>query len=110
MSRVPYPAEEEPSDVPTLPEVSTQKAARGGFPLLRSNGDPVQLTSVPAGLDARAVLVTSLTGNRVASLPWNGGNVSVASLPDGAYTLSSVSKNGATHRLAMLMVKRKLKK
>ncbi|MBR2103626.1 MAG: family 10 glycosylhydrolase [Prevotella sp.] len=110
MSRVPYPADEEPSDVPTLPEVSMQKAARGGFPLLRSNGDPVQLTSVPSGLDARAILVTSLTGNRVASLPWNGGNVSVASLPDGAYTLSSVSKNGATHRLAMLMVKRKLKK
>ena len=56
--------------------------------------------------DAKYILLETLQGTPVATLPWKGESIRLNNVPNGCYWLRSLGKKGVTHRLGMLKLKR----
>lgn len=56
--------------------------------------------------DAKYVLVETLQGTPIATLPWHGDLIQLNTIPNGSYWLRSLGKKGINHRLGMLELKR----
>ena len=67
------------------------------------------LAGAPKGktLDADILIVKSLTGVAVATLPYRGTHASIEKIPAGIYQVCSLNRKGITHRLGYLEVKRR---
>ena len=71
--------------------------------------DGLLLRLPPKGnvLDANYVIVETLQGAVIATLPYQGHTADVKNIPEGIYWLRSLGRKGRTHRLGMFVVKRK---
>ena len=66
-----------------------------------------ELTDLHQMLDARYVVIETLQGNIVATIPYpTNGIINVADIPPGVYILRSLHHKGITHRLGFLKIKR----
>ena len=74
--------------------------------LLPCDGERLQLPPKENTLDADMLIVESLQGNTVSSLPYLSESVSVRTLPNGIYVLKSINKKGITHRLGWFKIDR----
>ena len=89
--------------------------AEGGFniqallrhpALLPCNGSQLQLPEKPATLDADMLLVQTLQGRAVMTIPYKGTIANVSRLPEGVYQLRSLNRRGITHRLGFFAIRR----
>lgn len=74
---------------------------------LDCDGKELRLPKKPSTLDAKLLVVETLQGGLIATLPYRQGTVSVTSLPDGMYVLRSLNRKGVTHRLGTFIIRRK---
>lgn len=76
-------------------------------PLLRNQGNSVELPPRDKANDARFLVVETLTGIHVATRPYHQHTVlNVERLPNGVYVLRSVNKKGITHRLGWMEIRK----
>jgi len=75
-------------------------------PVIANDGLTMTLPHKPVTLDADHLLVESLTGSIIATLPYHTDRVSIGHIPDGTYMVRSLGRKGVTHRLGFLTIKR----
>ena len=80
---------------------------RADLPFLENNGRYLTLPPKGKTLDADILIVKSLTGVAVATLPYRGTHASIEKIPAGIYQVCSLNRKGITHRLGYLEVKRR---
>jgi len=66
----------------------------------------MQLPSKGQTLDADVLIVRTLTGMAVATLPYRGSQASISHIQPGTYEVRSLNRKGITHRLGFLEIKR----
>ena len=76
------------------------------LPFLQNDGRYVTLPSKGQTLDADIIIVKSLTGVAVATLPYRGSQASISKIPCGIYQICSLNRKGITHRLGYLEIRR----
>ena len=59
-----------------------------------------------AVLDADFMIVETLSGRRVATVPYTEGSMNVDFLPDGMYQLRSLGRKGRNHRMGFFAIRR----
>ena len=91
-----------------------QAAEQGktSLPLLSCDGKRVTVPSTVRLTDAKHLVVTTLQGSVVATipLPYNGNTPSatadISTLAEGMYALRTLEKKGVSHRIGMFLVKK----
>ena len=76
------------------------------LPFIENDGQYVTLPSKGQTLDADIIIVKSLTGVAVATIPYRGSQASISHIPNGIYAISSLNRKGVTHRLGYIEIKR----
>ncbi len=82
------------------------------LPLLSCNGKRVTVPFTVRLTDAKLLIVTTLQGSVVATIPllYNGNTPSatadISTLQEGMYALRTLEKKGVSHRIGMFLVKR----
>lgn len=76
------------------------------LPFLKNDGRYMQLPSKGQTLDADVLIVRTLTGMAVATLPYRGSQASISHIQPGTYEVRSLNRKGITHRLGFLEIKR----
>ena len=74
--------------------------------MLQCDGNILTLPEKSATLDAEFVMVETLQGSTIATLPYRGTSVDVRRIPEGMYIIRSLGKKGSPHRLGFIQVKR----
>lgn len=83
----------------------------GGQPMLQAptllpcDGYQLRVPKRPSTLDARLLVVETLQGSIVATLPYQA-QISVATLQPGYYVLRSLGRKGVTHRIGYFKIDR----
>lgn len=73
--------------------------------LLPCDGHEVQLPTMPSTLDAPMVVVETLQGSLIATMPYPTHRLlDVSSLRPGMYVVRSLSRKGITHRLGLFQL------
>lgn len=98
---IPIVAEAVPTAV--MPLKITPNAS---LPFLKNDGRYMQLPSKGQTLDADVLIVRTLTGMAVATLPYRGSQASISHIQPGTYEVRSLNRKGITHRLGFLEIKR----
>ena len=76
------------------------------LPFLKNDGQYMQLPSKGQTLDADVLIVRTLTGMAVATLPYRGSQACISHIQPGTYEVRSLNRKGITHRLGFLEIKR----
>ena len=98
---IPIVAEAGPTAV--MPLKITPNAS---LPFLKNDGRYMQLPPKGQTLDADVLIVRTLTGMAVATLPYRGSQASISHIQPGTYEVRSLNRKGITHRLGFLEIKR----
>lgn len=77
--------------------------------MIKNNGMTMVLPKKDKCLDAEYLIVKSLPGTIVATLPYKGTHADIRGIQDGIYTIHSLNRKGVTHRLGFIIIKRKIK-
>ena len=75
------------------------------MPLIINQGEKVILPPKPSTLDADYVVFESTTGCAITTKKYTR-EISINGIPDGMYTVRSISKKGKTHQLGWVYIKR----
>lgn len=80
----------------------------GSTRLLRCDGKKVEVPNKAHLADTEYLLVESLQGIAVATLPYNGSaeTINISTLKNGMYQMRSLNRKGMSHRLGMFIIKR----
>ena len=80
----------------------------GSIRLLRCDGKKVEVPNKAHLADTEYLLVESLQGIAVATLPYNGSaeTINISTLKNGMYQMRSLNRKGMSHRLGMFIIKR----
>ncbi|WP_337386841.1 glycoside hydrolase family 10 protein [Prevotella sp.] len=80
----------------------------GSTRLLRCDGKKVEVPNKAHIADTEYLLVESLQGIAVATLPYNGSaeTINISTLKNGMYQMRSLNRKGMSHRLGMFIIKR----
>lgn len=76
------------------------------LPYLKNNGTHMQLPPKGKTLDADMIIIRTLMGTAVATLPYRGSTADISRIPSGSYEVRSLNQKGITHRLGFLEIKR----
>lgn len=87
----------EPKDKMSLPAT----------PFIVVNDNNLPLPPKGSVLDADYVIIESLTGCAITTVPYRGATANISHLPNGMYRLRSLGRKGRTHRLGIVKVERK---
>ncbi|MDO4161188.1 MAG: family 10 glycosylhydrolase [Prevotellaceae bacterium] len=74
---------------------------------IENDGYKMLLPDKGKTLDADYIIIESLTGTIIKTMPYKGKYADISSLKDGCYVVLSLNKKSVTHRLGHLMIKRK---
>lgn len=75
-------------------------------PSIQRASNYVNLPEKPSTLDADFLLIETLQGKTVTSIPFKGTRANISRLPEGVYQWRSLGKKGRHHRLGFFSVKR----
>ena len=80
----------------------------GSTRLLICDGKKVEVPNKAHLADTEYLLVESLQGIAVATLPYNGSaeTINISALKNGMYQMRSLNRKGMSHRLGMFIIKR----
>jgi len=74
--------------------------------VIKNDGDYLQLPSKGAVLDAPYIIIETLEGCAVATIPYRGSRADIRRIPEGMYVMRSLNGKGVTHRLGYVLIKR----
>lgn len=86
--------------------VEKKKAISLNAGLLKCDAKWLLIPGKGSTLDANFIIIETLQGGIVATLPYTNGKTDVSKIPDGYYIVRSVNKKGVTHRLGEFIIKR----
>ena len=85
----------------------TQPEAKFSFgPSIPRYDKYVTLPAKPSTLDADYLLIETLQGTTIATIPFKGQRINASKLPEGVYQWRSLGKKGRNHRLGYFSIKR----
>jgi hypothetical protein len=87
-----------------LARVSTHQ--RIGAHVVKTNGKWLDMPAKEKTLDAEYVIVETLQGQKLKTLPYPAKQLDIRQLPNGVYVLKSLGNKGVTHRLTYFSIKR----
>lgn len=73
---------------------------------LQNDGRYMQLPPKGQTLDAKMLIVKSLTGTAITTLPYQGQQADISRIPCGTYEVRSLNRKGITHRLGFVEIRR----
>ena len=74
--------------------------------IARTDGSPVAMPKKGSVLDADYMIIETLSGRQVATVPYTEGSLKVDFLPDGMYQLRSLGRKGRNHRMGFFSIRR----
>lgn len=74
--------------------------------LIKNEGNYLRLPSKGKVLDAPYIILETLEGQAVATIPYRGSRADIRNIADGMYVLRSLNSKGITHRLGYVLIKR----
>jgi hypothetical protein len=74
--------------------------------IVKTNGKWLDMPTKQKTLDAEYVIVETIQGQKLKTLPYPDKQLDISQLPDGIYQLKSLGRKGITHRLAYFSIKR----
>ena len=74
--------------------------------LLQNDGYIMQLPPKGAVLDADYIILKSIAGNTIATLPYKGKTANISRISEGYYAVYSLNRKGVNHRLGFMRIKR----
>lgn len=74
--------------------------------MARTDGSPVAMPKKGSILDADYMVIETLSGRQVATVPYTEGSLNVDFLPDGMYQLRSLGRKGRNHRMGFFSIRR----
>ena len=80
--------------------------APAGPERLNNDGEYMCLPDKGSTLDADYIIIETLQGHAVATLPYRGDKANISSVPDGCYFVRSLGRKGRSHRLGFTIIKR----
>ena len=95
-----------PDDGKDCIERRMEADAPSPLPFFKNDGRLMYATFDAAGFDADFLLLESLTGVTVATMPHLNGCADVSSVNPGTYVVRSLGKKGVSHRLGYVEIKR----
>ena len=66
----------------------------------------MKLPSKGQTLDADVLIIRTLTGTAIATLPYRGSQAAISHIQPGTYEVRSLNRKGITHRLGYIEIKR----
>ena len=66
----------------------------------------MQLPAKGHELDADYILLKSVAGNTIATLPYRGNTANISRISEGFYSVYSLNRKGVNHRLGFIRIKR----
>ncbi len=97
-----YGNESNPFDI--NPQTTSRPLPTQG--LLPHNGKQLLLPDYTKQADAEFILITSLTGQIIQTLPAKGDTLNISSLTDGIYQVRTLNKRHVSHRIGFLKIKK----
>lgn len=76
------------------------------LPFLENDGNYMKLPSKGQTLDADVLIIRTLTGTAIATLPYRGSQAAISHIQPGTYEVRSLNRKGITHRLGYIEIKR----
>ena len=74
--------------------------------MMKNNGNILHLTNRHSILDAEFIIIQSLIGNIITTMPYNSDSINISKIPEGIYIVKSLNRKGYTHRLGTFIIKR----
>lgn len=71
-----------------------------------NDGSSLSLPPKPATLDADFIIIKSIAGTAVATMPYKGYRADITRLPEGIYSVYSLNEKGVSHRLGQFIIRR----
>lgn len=81
----------------TTPETNT---------MIRNDGKVLFLSIDKSILDAEYIMIQSVIGNIITTLPYKNDSINISNIPEGVYTVKSLNRKGFAHRLGTFIIKR----
>ena len=82
------------------------KESPSNITLLSNDGYTMQLPAKGHELDADYILLKSVAGNTIATLPYRGNTANISRISEGFYSVYSLNRKGVNHRLGFIRIKR----
>lgn len=73
---------------------------------IRNNGSKMILPEKRSNMDADYILIKSIPGTIIATLPYKGKYADISRIPEGCYMVYSLNSKEIVHRLGFLFIKR----
>ena len=73
---------------------------------LSNDGNFMELPDKGSTLDAKFIIIETLQGQAVKTLPYKGAKADIRDVADGCYFVRSLGRKGRTHRLGFTKIKR----
>ena len=88
--------------------VATQADKRHGSSadVIVNDGKNMFLPQKPETLDADFIIIESITGQVVATIPYRGKQADISRIKDGVYMVKSLNRNNITHNIGRLIINR----
>jgi hypothetical protein len=83
-----------------------QKSRESHLDIEKTDGHWLYLPVKGQTLDAEYVLIETLQGQQLITMPYRGSRINISRLPDGIYVLRSLGRKGVTHRIGQFAIKR----
>lgn len=87
-------------------QMETGSSLQAPASFIKNNGKHMQLPRKGKVLDADYIVIETLEGCAVATLPYRGTQADIRSITDGMYIVRSLNRKGITHRLGYIIIKR----
>lgn len=85
---------------------SEKAAASESCSMIRNNGKILYLSANTSVFDAEFIIIQSLIGNIIATLPYKSNDINISNIPNGMYIVKSLNRRGYAHRIGMFIIKR----
>lgn len=90
----------------TALQLTVSRSHYAATKIIKNEGNRLRLPSKGKVLDAPYIILETLEGKSVATIPYRGNHADISNIADGMYVLRSLNRKGITHRLGYVLIKR----
>ena len=90
----------------TALQLTVSRSHYAATKIIKNEGNRLRLPSKGKVLDAPYIILETLEGKSVATIPYRGSHADISNIADGMYVLRSLNRKGITHRLGYVLIKR----
>lgn len=87
-------------------QLAVSRPSTASARMITNDGTYLQLPPKGTSLDAPYIIIETLEGSGIATIPYRGSRADIRRIPEGMYVLRSLNGKGVTHRLGYTLIKR----